>query len=173
MKLLNFFEAYYTGKKNNMDNPMTDVSQKVEDIDVNRIKELIPHRYPMLLVDKLCDIHPGESAVGKKAVTMNEPFFQGHFPEKPVMPGVLIVESMAQTAAALVMLSLGEEAEGRLVYFMSIDGAKFRKPVEPGDMLELHVHKEQNRRNIWRFSAQGKVDGNLVAEASFTAMIAN
>lgn len=152
---------------------MTDVSQKIDDIDVNRIKELIPHRYPMLLVDKLCDIHPGESAIGKKAVTMNEPFFQGHFPEKPVMPGVLIVESMAQTAAALVMLSLGEDAEGRLVYFMSIDSAKFRKPVEPGDMLELHVHKEQNRRNIWRFSAQGKVDGNLVAEASFTAMIAN
>ena len=152
---------------------MTDLSQKTEDIDINRIKELIPHRYPMLLIDKLCDIELGESAIGKKAVTINEPFFQGHFPEKPVMPGVLIVESMAQTAAALVMLSLGEEAEGRLVYFMSIDSAKFRKPVEPGDMLELHVKKEQNRRSIWRFSAQGKVDGNLAAEATFTAMIAN
>ncbi len=152
---------------------MTSVSQKMDDIDINRIKELIPHRYPMLLVDKLCEIELGEKAVGKKAVTINEPFFQGHFPEKPVMPGVLIVESMAQTAAALVMLSLGEEAEGHLVYFMSIDSAKFRKPVEPGDMLELHVQKEQHRRNIWRFSAQGKVDGNLVAEATFTAMIAN
>ena len=152
---------------------MTTSLKKVDDIDTNRIKELIPHRYPMLLVDKLCDIIPGESAVGKKGVTMNEPFFQGHFPEKPVMPGVLIVESMAQTAAALVMLSLGQEAEGKLVYFMSIDGAKFRKPVEPGDMLELHVQKEQSRRSIWRFSAQGKVDGSVVAEATFTAMIAN
>ena len=143
----------------------------IDDIDINRIKELIPHRYPMLLVDKLCDIHLGEKAVGIKCVTANEPFFQGHFPEKPVMPGVLIVEAMAQTAASLVMLSLGEEAEGKLVYFMSIDGAKFRKPVEPGDMLEFHVQKVQNRGNIWRFSAQGKVAGKLVAEASFTAMI--
>jgi 3-hydroxyacyl-[acyl-carrier-protein] dehydratase len=152
---------------------MTSVADKVDDIDINRIKELIPHRYPMLLVDKLTEIILGESAVGIKAVTMNENFFQGHFPERPVMPGVLIVESMAQTAAALVMLSLGEEAEGRLVYFMSIEGAKFRKPVEPGEILELHVQKEQSRRSIWKFSAQGKVNGTLVAEATFTAMIAN
>lgn len=153
---------------------MTDSAvEKMDDIDINRIKRLIPHRYPMLLVDKLCEIRLGESAVGIKAVTVNEPFFQGHFPEKPVMPGVLIVESMAQTAAALVMLSLGAEAEGKLVYFMSIDSAKFRKPVEPGDLLELHVQKVQNRRNIWRFSAEGKVDGKLVAEATYTAMIAN
>lgn len=153
---------------------MTDnTAKKIDDIDVIRIKELIPHRYPMLLVDKLCDIELGEKAVGKKAVTINEPFFQGHFPEKPVMPGVLIVEAMAQTAAALVMLTLGEDAEGKLVYFMSIDNAKFRKPVEPGDILELHVQKEQNRRNIWRFSAKGIVDGKLVAEATFKAMIAS
>ncbi len=152
---------------------MTDSDiQNVDDIDINRIKELIPHRYPMLFVDKLCDIHLGEKAVGIKAVTVNEPFFQGHFPERPVMPGVLIVESMAQTAAALVMLTLGKEAEGKLVYFMSIDGAKFRKPVEPGDLLELHVQKVQNRRSIWRFSAEGKVDGKVVAEATYTAMIA-
>ncbi len=152
---------------------MTDnVSKKIDDIDINRIKELIPHRYPMLLVDKLCEIYLGEKAIGKKAVTMNEPYFQGHFPEKPVMPGVLIVEAMAQTAAALVMLSLGEDAEGKLVYFMSIDNAKFRKPVEPGDMLELHVTKQQNRRNIWVFSAQGIVDGVVVADATFKAMIA-
>lgn len=149
------------------------MTDKIEDIDINRIKELIPHRYPMLLVDKLCDIVPGESAVGKKGVTINEPFFQGHFPEKPVMPGVLIVEAMAQSAAALVMLSLDEDAEGKLVYFMSIDDVKFRKPVEPGDMLELHVQKEQNRRNIWKFSGKGVVDGKVVAEASFKAMIAN
>ncbi len=153
---------------------MTDTEPKnIDDIDVNRIKELIPHRYPMLLVDRLCDIEIGEKAVGKKAVTINEPFFQGHFPERPVMPGVLIVEAMAQTAAALVMLTLGEDAEGKLVYFMSIDNAKFRKPVEPGDMLELHVQKEQNRRNIWRFSAKAIVDGKVVAEATFKAMIAN
>ena len=152
---------------------MTDSDmQNIDDIDINRIKELIPHRYPMLLVDKLCDIHLGEKAVGIKAVTINEPFFQGHFPEKPVMPGVLIVESMAQTAAALVMLTLGAEAEGKLVYFMTIDTAKFRKPVEPGDMLELHVQKVQNRRSIWKFSAEGKVDGKVVAEATYTAMIA-
>ena len=153
---------------------MTDVTvENIEDIDINRIKELIPHRYPMLLVDKLCNIHLGETAVGKKAVTNNEPFFEGHFPEKPVMPGVLIVESMAQTAAALVMLTLGDDAAGKLVYFMSIDNAKFRKPVEPGDMLELHVQKVQNRRSIWKFSAKGIVEGKVVAEAMFTAMIAS
>ena len=139
---------------------------------VVRIMEVIPHRYPMLLVDRLQDIVPGESATGIKNVTMNEPFFQGHFPQKPVMPGVLIVEAMAQTAAALVMLSLGEEAEGKLVYFMSIEGAKFRKPVVPGDRLELHVSKEQNRRSVWKFKGIGKVAGQVVAEATYTAMIA-
>ncbi|MDG1859591.1 MAG: 3-hydroxyacyl-ACP dehydratase FabZ [Emcibacteraceae bacterium] len=152
---------------------MTEEIEKVDDIDIIRIKELIPHRYPMLLVDKLCEIYLGESAIGKKCVTINEPFFQGHFPEKPVMPGVLIVEAMAQSAAALVMLSLDEEAEGKLVYFMSIDAVKFRKPVVPGDMLELHVVKVQSRRNIWKFSGKGIVDGKVVAEASFKAMIAD
>tara|TARA_B100001939_G_scaffold327888_1_gene322655 strand:+ start:15568 stop:16032 length:465 start_codon:yes stop_codon:yes gene_type:complete len=142
------------------------------EVDVVRIMEVIPHRYPMLLVDRLQDIVPGESATGIKNVTMNEPFFQGHFPQKPVMPGVLIVEAMAQTAAALVMLSLGEEAEGKLVYFMSIEGAKFRKPVVPGDRLELHVSKEQNRRSVWKFKGIGKVAGQVVAEATYTAMIA-
>ena len=106
------------------------------------------------------------------ALNPNHPVYEGHFPEKPVMPGVLIVEAMAQSAAALVMLSLGEEAEGKLVYFMSIDAVKFRKPVEPGDMLELHVKTAQNRRNIWKFSGQGIVVGQVVAEASFKAMIA-
>ncbi|WP_138380124.1 3-hydroxyacyl-ACP dehydratase FabZ [Luteithermobacter gelatinilyticus] len=142
------------------------------EVDVVRIMEVIPHRYPMLLVDRLQDIVPGEAATGIKNVTMNEPFFQGHFPQKPVMPGVLIVEAMAQTAAALVMLSLGEEAEGKLVYFMSIEGAKFRKPVVPGDRLELHVSKEQNRRSVWKFKGIGKVAGQVVAEATYTAMIA-
>ena len=150
-----------------------DDNENIKILSYKEIVELIPHRYPFLLIDKVTNIIMDNSAKGIKFVTINEPFFQGHFPEKPVMPGVLIVEAMAQTAAALVMLSLGEEAEGKLVYFMSIDGAKFRKPVEPGDLLELHVKKEQNRRNIWRFSAKGIVDGKLVAEATYTAMIAN
>lgn len=144
----------------------------LETIDVVRIMELIPHRYPMLLIDKLSHIKMGESAVGIKGVTMNEPFFQGHFPSKPVMPGVLIVEAMAQTAAALVMLTLEDQSKNHLVYFMSIDGAKFRKPVVPGDSLELHVVKERNRGPVWRFKAEAKVDGKLVAEATYTAMIA-
>lgn len=141
-------------------------------IGIERIMELIPHRYPMLLIDQMTDICLGESAVGIKCVTMNEPFFQGHFPDKPVMPGVLIVEAMAQTAAALVTLTLGADAEGKLVYFMSIDGAKFRKPVVPGDRLELHITKDRNRGPVWRFKAEGKVNGQVVAEATYTAMIA-
>jgi len=147
-------------------------NDNLDTIDVVRIMELIPHRYPMLLIDKLKDIQVGESAVGVKGVTMNEPFFQGHFPAKPVMPGVLIVEAMAQTAAALVMLTLEDQSQSHLVYFMSIDGAKFRKPVVPGDSLELHVVKERNRGPVWRFKAAAKVDGQLVAEATYTAMIA-
>jgi len=150
-----------------------EITTELGSIDVMRIMELIPHRYPMLLIDRLKDIDLGETAVGIKNVTINENFFEGHFPSRPVMPGVLIVEAMAQTAAALVMLSLGAEAEGKLVYFMSIDGAKFRRPVEPGDQLELHVSKVQNRRAVWRFQGEAKVDGELVAEATFTAMIAD
>lgn len=142
-------------------------------IGIERIMELIPHRYPMLLIDQLTEIEVGEAAVGIKCVTMNEPFFQGHFPSKPVMPGVLIVEAMAQTAAALVMYSMGDEAEKKLVYFMSIDGAKFRKPVVPGDRLELHIQKERHRGPVWRFKAEGKVNGQVVAEATYTAMIAD
>lgn len=145
---------------------------KLTAIGIERIMELIPHRYPMLLIDQMTDITLGDSAVGIKCVTMNEPFFQGHFPDKPVMPGVLIVEAMAQTAAALVTLTLGADAEGKLVYFMSIDGAKFRKPVVPGDKLELHIKKDRNRGPVWRFKAEGKVNGKIVAEATYTAMIA-
>ncbi len=147
--------------------------QVTETIGIERIMELIPHRYPMLLVDQLTEINLGQSAVGIKCVTMNEPFFQGHFPGKPVMPGVLIVEAMAQAAAALVMLSMEDQGEEKLAYFMSIDGAKFRKPVVPGDRLELYIEKERNRGPVWVFKAVGKVDGKKVAEASFTAMIAD
>ncbi|VAV87227.1 3-hydroxyacyl-[acyl-carrier-protein] dehydratase, FabZ form [hydrothermal vent metagenome] len=150
-----------------------EVRNEAETIGVERIMELIPHRYPMLLIDQLTDINPGLSAVGIKCVTMNEPFFQGHFPGKPVMPGVLIVEAMAQAAATLVMLNMEDEATEKLAYFMSIDGAKFRKTVVPGDRLELHITKERHRGPVWRFKGEGKVAGELVAEATFTAMIAD
>ena len=140
-------------------------------IDVARIMEAIPHRYPMLLIDRVVDIVLGESAVGIKNVTVNDNFFQGHFPGHPVMPGVLIVEAMAQTAAVLVVESLGPDAKGRLVYFMSIDGAKFRRPVVPGDQLRIHVSKLQQRGMVWKFTGEAKVDGVLVAEAVYTAMI--
>lgn len=146
-------------------------STKGEIIDIIRIQEMIPHRYPMLLIDKLQDVIPGESAVGIKNVTLNEWFFQGHFPEKPVMPGVLIVEAMAQTAGVLVVQSMGTKRNGNLVYFMSIEEARFRKPVVPGDSLKIHVKKQRHRGNVWRFEGKTFVDDVLVAEAVYTAMI--
>lgn len=141
------------------------------EVDIDRIMQMIPHRYPMLLVDKVIDIKKNESAIGIKNVTVNEPFFQGHFPQRPVMPGVLIIECMAQTAAILVVSTLGPDAEGKLVYFMSVENARFRKPVRPGDRLELHISKERSRGNVWKFRAEGRVDGALVAEATYAAMI--
>ncbi len=140
-------------------------------IDIMRIMDMIPHRYPMLLVDRILAFVPGESAVGLKNVSINENFFQGHFPRYPVMPGVLIIESMAQTAAILVVQSLGKEAEGKLVYFMTIDEARFRKPVTPGDSLHIHVQKIQSRRNVWKFRGEAKIGDVLCAEAEFSAMI--
>lgn len=140
-------------------------------VDINRIMEMIPHRYPFLLIDRVEDIDPGESAVGVKNVTINEQIFSGHFPSRPIFPGVLIIEAMAQTAAVMVVHTLGAEAEGKLVYFMSIDGAKFRKPVEPGDQLHIHVRKDRARGAVWRFDCEARVMGKLVAEAKVAAMI--
>ncbi len=140
-------------------------------VDIKRILQMIPHRYPMLMVDRVIDMQLDRSAVGVKNVSINEPFFQGHFPSEPVMPGVLIVEAMAQTAAVLVVATFGAESEGKLVYFMSIDGVRFRRPVLPGDRLELHVKKVQSRGNVWKFDGKGIVDGKVAAEATFAAMI--
>ena len=142
-----------------------------EVLDIKRIMHAIPHRYPMLMIDKVIDVVPGNSAVGIKNVTVNENFFQGHFPDHPVMPGVLIIESMAQTAAVLVVESLGAHAAGKLVYFMTIENAKFRRPVVPGDTLRIHVTKNRHRGNVWKFSAVALVDGVSVAEATYAAMI--
>ena len=140
-------------------------------MDVVRIMEMIPHRYPILLVDRIVDFVPDESAVGLKNVTMNEPHFQGHFPRMPVMPGVLIVEAMAQTSAIMVVKTLGKEAEGKLVYFMTIDNARFRKPVVPGDTMYIHVKKERCRGAVWKFHGEARVDGVVCAEATYSAMI--
>ena len=154
-----------------MDGDSMTTETEVEAIDILRIMEMIPHRYPFLMIDRVEDIVPDVSAVGIKNVTINEPFFQGHFPRRPVMPGVLIIESMAQTAAVLVVQTLGQESEGKLVYFMTVDSARFRKPVMPGDTLHVHVYKERNRRNVWKFRGEAKVNGTLVAEAVYAAMI--
>lgn len=141
-------------------------------IEIQEIMQLIPHRFPMLLIDRMQDVVLGESAVGIKNVTMNEWFFQGHFPERPVMPGVLIVEALAQTAGALVMKSQGLQQDGRLVYFMSIEEAKFRRPVVPGDVVQLRVVKDRARGAVWKFRGEAWVQDQLASEAVFTAMIA-
>ncbi|RVT97831.1 3-hydroxyacyl-ACP dehydratase FabZ [Rhodovarius crocodyli] len=140
-------------------------------LDIKGIMAAIPHRYPLLLLDRVAELVPDEGCIGIKNVTINESFFQGHFPTDPVMPGVLIVEAMAQTSAVLVVETLGPDARGKLVYFMSIDNAKFRRPVVPGDQLQLHVKKVQRRMSVWKFTGEAMVDGKVVAEATFSAMI--
>lgn len=136
-----------------------------------QVMQAIPHRYPFLLIDRVVELRPDHSATGIKNVSINEGHFQGHFPQEPVMPGVLIIECMAQTAAVLVVATLGAAFHGKLVYFMSVEGAKFRRPVVPGDQLMVHVTKLQRRVNVWKFAAQAKVDGQVCAEATYTAMI--
>lgn len=148
---------------------MTETTPQI--LDIKRIMECIPHRYPLLLVDRILEYVPHESAVGLKNVTFNEQFFQGHFPGNPVMPGVLIVEAMAQTAGILVVHSLGDAGMGKSVYFMTIDSAKFRKPVTPGDSMHIHVQCLKSRGNVWKFRGETKVDGVLCAEAEYSAMI--
>ncbi len=140
-------------------------------IDIQRIMEMIPHRPPFLMIDKVVDVIANECATGIKNVSINENYFQGHFPARAVMPGVLIIEAMAQTAAVLVVHTLGPELAGKLVYFMSVDNARFRRPVFPGDRLDVHVVKQRNRGNVWKFEGRAKVGDNLMAEAVFAAMI--
>jgi len=143
----------------------------VDTIDVMRIMQMIPHRYPFLMIDRVVDLVPDRSAVGIKNVSINENYFQGHFPRQPVMPGVLVIECMAQTAAVLVVETLEGAAAGKLVYFMAIEDCRFRKPVVPGDRLHIHVTKTRRRGAVWKFSGEARVDGVLMAEARFTAMI--
>ncbi len=138
-----------------------------------RIMQLLPHRYPFLLIDKMYDMNGETSGVAVKNVTINEPFFQGHFPGRPVMPGVLLIEAMAQAAGALVLNHLGEAHAGKLVFFMSIDKARFRKPVVPGDTVHFHVSLAQKRPPVWKYSAEALVDGKKVAEAEIGAMLMN
>lgn len=149
---------------------MTEEAKTLEAFDIQKLLTLLPHRYPFLLIDRIRDVDGDNSAVGIKNVTMNEPHFTGHFPGRPVMPGVLIVEAMAQTAGAICVANLGDDSPS-LVYFMTIDGAKFRKPVVPGDVLEIHVRKLKQRGTIWRFACEAKVEGQKVAEAEISAMI--
>ena len=142
-------------------------------LDIRRVMAALPHRYPLLLVDRVERLVPDQSIIAIKAVSMNEQFFQGHFPGRPIMPGVLIVEAMAQAAGILAVESLGLADSGKLVYFMAIEGAKFRAPVEPGCLLTLEVEFVQQRSSVCKFSGRATVDGKLVAEAQFTAMIAD
>ena len=149
----------------------TETPAATAEIDLKRIMQMIPHRYPFLMIDKVVNVVRGTSATGIKNVTINEPHFQGHFPRWPVMPGVLIIEAMAQTAAVLVVDAIGEQAAGKLVYFTSIDNARFRRPVVPGSMLQIHVERVHSRGMVWKFNGRAMVDDKLMAEATYAAMI--
>ena len=151
-----------------MDNVNT---KNLQTFDIARVMEMIPHRYPFLMIDRVADVVSDTRATGIKNISIDEPFFQGHFPNHPIMPGVLIVEAMAQTAAVLVVHPLGPEAAGKLGYFMAIDSARFRKPAGPGDTLHIHVTKQARRGSVWKFVGQAKSGDDVIADATFTAMI--
>lgn len=146
-------------------------SRKLGSADISRIMKLMPHRYPFLMIDRIIEMDGDASAIGIKNVTINEPFFQGHFPNFPVMPGVMLIEGMAQTAGALCVASLETTYEPQVVYFMAIDRARFRRPVFPGDTVYFHVKKRRNRGRVWRFDCEAKVNSQIVAEAEISAMI--
>lgn len=148
-------------------------SAAIGPLDIKRVMAALPHRYPMLLVDRVESLDPDKGIVAIKAVTMNEPFFQGHFPARPIMPGVLIVEALAQAAGVLAVEALGLAGSGKLVYFMAIEGAKFRQPVEPGVLLRLEVEFTQKRASVCKFAGRAILHGKVAAEANFTAMIAD
>jgi 3-hydroxyacyl-[acyl-carrier-protein] dehydratase len=148
-------------------------SAPIGPLDIRRVMAALPHRYPMLLIDRVEELIRHKSIVAIKAVTINEPFFQGHFPSRPIMPGVLLVEAMAQASGVLAVESLDLAGSGKLVYFMAIDGAKFRRPVEPGVLLRIEVALVQDRGTVCKFAGRVLVDGKLAAEANFTAMIAD
>jgi 3-hydroxyacyl-[acyl-carrier-protein] dehydratase len=145
--------------------------ETLDAMGILEILQALPHRYPFLLVDRIIDINGDESGIGIKNVTANEPQFMGHFPHRPVMPGVLVIEGMAQTAGAMCIRALGPNAKPNLVYFLTIDKAKFRKPAIPGDTIEYHVKKISRRKNMWWFRAEAKVAGKLIAEAELGAML--
>ncbi len=148
-------------------------SSDVGPLDIGRVMTALPHRYPMLLIDRVEELIPDRSIVAIKAVTINEGFFAGHFPGRPIMPGVLIIEALAQAAGVLAVESLGLAGTGKLVYFMAIDAAKFRRPVEPGVLMRLEVEFVQKRAKVCKFAGRAKIEGQIVAEAQFTAMIAD
>lgn len=150
----------------------SEATTELQALDIMRLMDVLPHRYPFLLVDRITDIDADRAAIGVKNVTINEPQFQGHFPNSPVFPGVFIVEGMAQTAGAICVLSLGTDRPPTLVYFLSIDKCKFRKPVGPGDVIYYHVTKMKSRGMIWKYQCEARVNGVKVAEAELTAMLA-
>jgi 3-hydroxyacyl-[acyl-carrier-protein] dehydratase len=147
------------------------MSDATATVDIERIMKMLPHRYPFLLIDRLYNLNGEESGSALKNVTINEPFFQGHFPGRPVMPGVLQIEAMAQTAGAIVLSHLGDAMAGKLVFFMSIDKARFRRPVGPGDQLHFHAKLLQKRPPVWKYQVEGHVDGKKVSEAEIGAML--
>ena len=147
------------------------MAEVIEVINIDQIKKMIPHRAPILLIDRVEDVVLDSQATGIKAVSGNEPYFAGHFPDFPVMPGVLIVEALAQTAAVLVAATMPDLAQGKLVFFTTIEKARFRQPVRPGDVIKLHAVKNTNKGPLWKFTGKATVDGKLVAEADFGAMI--